>query len=37
MCEVYCQRVDVKEAMCEVYCGVMAWLIRVGGVGEINM
>ena len=27
--------VDVKELMYEAYCGVMAWLTRVGGVGSI--
>ena len=26
---------DVREFMCEVYCGMMAWLTRVGGVGDI--
>ena len=27
--------VDVRELMCEMYCGVMAWLTRVGDVGDI--
>ena len=28
--------VYVRELMCEMYCGVMAWLTRVGGVGDIT-
>ena len=28
--------VDVRELLCEMYCGVMAWLTRVGGVGDIT-
>ena len=24
-------RVDVREPMCDMYCGVMAWLSRVVG------
>ena len=28
-------RVDVKELMCEMYRGVMAWFARVSGVGDI--
>ena len=25
----------VRELMCEIYCGVMAWLARVGDVRDI--
>ena len=28
-------RVYVRELMCEMYCGVMAWWARVGEIGDI--
>ena len=27
--------VDVREVMCEMYCGVMVWFTRVGDVGGV--
>ena len=27
--------VDVRELMCEMYCGVMVWFTRVDGVGGV--
>ena len=29
--------VDVKELMREMYCGVMVWLTRVGGIGGVSL